>query len=210
MLATFVSALLAGFAIGIGGSVYLPLMGEHRIAGALLFSVGLFTVILFRLHLYTGKICYVLQTGGKPLSRIGNMSLILLGNAVGAAACGLLLSGKLSGVAAPLVAAKLEVPLLRVFCLAAFCGVLIYIAVEGYRRAPAGGVQAVIVLLGVAVFILAGFEHSVADIFYVAAARAASWEAVLFLAVVVAGNTVGGIAFASLHALYDRLTAKAA
>lgn len=64
-------SILAGIAIAIGAYINLKLGG---IAGAILFSVGLFLVCNFGLKLYTGRVGY---TG------IRKNLLILLGNAVG-------------------------------------------------------------------------------------------------------------------------------
>lgn len=58
-LATFISAVLAGAAISIGGAVFL--CTESRTAGAALFSVGLFAVCTLGLDLFTGKVCYIFQ-----------------------------------------------------------------------------------------------------------------------------------------------------
>lgn len=208
-MATLISSILSGVMIGIGGSVFVSLAAVSKIAGAILFAVGLFTVIVFRLHLYTGKICYAYTGSDKWYIRAANLALILFGNTIGASLAGFALSEKLMTAAAPIVAAKLSAPLWLVFILGAFCGILIYVAVEGNRRAP-DGVKAAMVFLGVSVFILAGFEHSIADIFYFAAAREVSLEGFIFLMVVVLGNTVGGMLFGWLHAMYDRLAEKEA
>ena len=53
----FVSAILAGFMIGMGGTVFLSL--DNKVLGACMFGVGLFTVVVFRLQLFTGKIGYI-------------------------------------------------------------------------------------------------------------------------------------------------------
>ena len=208
-MATLISSILAGVMIGIGGSVFVALSTVNKVAGAILFAVGLFTVIVFRLHLYTGKICYAYTGTDKWYVRTANLVWILFGNTIGASLAGFALSEKLMAQAGAIVQAKLQSPLWLVFVLGAFCGILIYVAVEGYRRAP-DGVKAAMVFLGVAVFILAGFEHSIADIFYFAAAREVSLEGFVFLMVVVLGNTVGGMLFGWLHATYDRLAEKEA
>ena len=51
----FVKSILAGIAIAIGAYINLKIGG---IAGAVLFSVGLFLVCNFGLNLYTGKVGY--------------------------------------------------------------------------------------------------------------------------------------------------------
>ena len=53
----FVSAILAGGCVGLGGIVFLSL--ENKVLGALFFTVGLFTICTFKLHLFTGKVCYM-------------------------------------------------------------------------------------------------------------------------------------------------------
>ena len=52
---TFVYAILAGVSIAIGGTVFLSV--ENKMIGALLFTVGLFTVCTFGFNLFTGKVC---------------------------------------------------------------------------------------------------------------------------------------------------------
>ena len=104
-MATLISSILAGVMIGIGGSVFVSLASVSKIAGAILFAVGLFTVIVFRLHLYTGKICYAYTGSDKWYIRVSNLALILFGNTVGASLAGFALSEKLE--------AKLLLQLLR-------------------------------------------------------------------------------------------------
>lgn len=204
-----ISSFLAGVMIAIGGSVYLAV--ENKVAGALLFSVGLFTILLFRLHLYTGKICYLISGEGAWQHRLLDVIITLLGNTCGAGVTGLALSYKLMETAAgPLVEKKLAIPLFYVFVYAIFCGILIYVAVEGFRTVQEGALKATIVFLCVSVFILSGFEHSIADIFYFFAARSLEGASLRFLLVVVLGNTVGGILFCELHRLYRFLEKKSA
>lgn len=45
-------SIMAGFLVGMGATIYLTL-GE--IAGALFFSLGLTTIVIFRFNLFTGK-----------------------------------------------------------------------------------------------------------------------------------------------------------
>ena len=56
-LKTFVSAIIAGMCIGMGGIVFLSL--ENKIAGAFFFTTGLFVICLYKFNLFTGKVCYV-------------------------------------------------------------------------------------------------------------------------------------------------------
>ena len=166
LLKLFLPALLAGLAIGVGGVVYLSV--ENRVAGALLFAVGLYAICLHGLNLFTGKVGYAL---GQGWGYAGGLAVIWLGNfagtALAAAAMGCTRQGAaLADKAAALCAAKLADSPVSLFVLGIFCGMLMYIAVEGYKRCG----NPLILFACVAAFILCGFEHCVADMFYFAAA----------------------------------------
>ena len=75
---TFVSGILAGISIAIGGLVFLSV--ENRVIGAALFTVGLFSVCSFGFHLFTGKVCYVFQ---QDRNYALDLPVIWLGNLAG-------------------------------------------------------------------------------------------------------------------------------
>ena len=79
-LKIFISSLLAGFCIVIGASVYLSLLATSKIVGSLLFGFGLFVIINFELHLYTGKVGFILDNKPKYLL---DLLVCLIGNFVG-------------------------------------------------------------------------------------------------------------------------------
>ena len=64
MAETLKKAIAAGFMIGIGAVIYISC--ENKIAGALLFTVGLFAVCAFGMNLFTGKIGYIISNKNKP------------------------------------------------------------------------------------------------------------------------------------------------
>ena len=76
----FALAVLAGIAIGIGGIVYLTM--ENKTAGALLFTVGLYTICTHGLNLFTGKAGYLVL---QPASYLVDLLLIWCGNLAGTA-----------------------------------------------------------------------------------------------------------------------------
>lgn len=197
----FLSAILAGVMIGIGGSVYLSLAAEgSKIAGAVLFSVGLFTIIVFKLYLFTGKVGYLFITNESVGIKTGNILLTLFGNFIGTFLMGSAFAERLilnTGVL-QIVEAKLSLTLTDAFLLAIPCGILMFVAVEGYKRAESEAVKAVIVAFCVSVFILSGFEHSIADMFYFAAAKMFDFESIMFLLIIIMGNLIGGAGFATL------------
>ncbi len=195
----FLSALLAGVCIALGGTAFLSL--ESKLAGALFFTVGLFVICLFKLHLFTGKVCYVFD---RDLSYALDLPFIWLGNLAGTflAAQALLLTRvgpALAEKAAALCRTKLADGPLSVFVLAVFCNVMIYIAVEGFAAAPHDLGRYLALFLGVAVFILCGFEHCVANMYYFSVASAWSGKTLVWLLLMTAGNAVGGVLFPLLR-----------
>ena len=170
----FVKSILAGIAIAIGAYINLNIGG---VAGAVVFSVGLFLVCHFQLNLYTGKVGY---TG------IINNLPILLGNAIGA----MILYFYPIDKAVEVVEKKLNTPLYITFINAFICGILIYAAVECFKHG-----KEYMVLLCVPAFILFGAEHCVADIGYLASAHMFSIKILAFVAIIVVGNSLGSLMF---------------
>lgn len=195
----FLLAVLAGIAIGIGGTVFLSL--ENRVAGALLFAVGLYAVCVHGLNLFTGKVGYLVV---QPKGYLLDLAVIWCGNLAGAWLAGegvrATRLAALAEKAALLCQPKLEDSLASLFLLGIFCGLLMYIAVDGYRA-----VQNPLLLFAcVAAFILCGFEHCIADMFYFSAARMWSPQALARVLVITAGNAAGGVLIPAVKKLQDK------
>lgn len=195
-LRVFLSSVLAGLSIGLGCLLFLSL--ENRIVGAALFTVGLFVVSTFGLHLFTGKVCYVFQNGKEYACQL---PLIWVGNFAGTGLTALLASltrnaPALREKALALCEVKLSDGLLSLFFLGVLCNLFIYIAVEGYKSNPHELGKYLSLFFGVMVFILSGTEHCVADMFYFWIAGAWSGHALLCILVITLGNSVGGILLA--------------
>ncbi len=188
----FLRALLTGFAIGIGGTVYLSC--DNKGLGAFLFGTGLFVILTFGFNLFTGKVGYAVE---KNPSYILDLAVIWLGNLAGTVIMGgMILCTRIRGIgdkAAEICAVKFNDNLLSIFILSVFCGMLMFIAADGFKNIqnPAG--QMLAVFLPVIVFILSGYEHCVANMFYFTVARVWSLNTVLYLLVMTAGNAVGGM-----------------
>ncbi|MCM1441307.1 MAG: formate/nitrite transporter family protein, partial [Roseburia sp.] len=82
---------------------------------------------------------------------------------------------------------------LSLFILGVLCNILIFIAVDGFKNNPHELGKYLSLFFGVTVFILCGFEHCVADMFYFTAAGAWSADALVRLLVITLGNAVGGV-----------------
>ncbi len=197
---TFVSGILAGMSIALGGVIFLSV--ENRMLGAFLFTVGLFSVCGFGFHLFTGKVCYVFQNDRDYAVRL---PVIWAGNLVGtglvAGAAALTRSGPaLSEKAAALAAVKTGDSLVSLFFLGLLCNIFIYIAVEGYGKLQHEVGKYLALVFGVMGFILCGTEHCVADMFYFWMGGAWSGRAVLAILAITAGNCAGGVLLPLLRA----------
>ncbi|MCR5331986.1 MAG: formate/nitrite transporter family protein [Lachnospiraceae bacterium] len=185
---SFIRSVCAGAAIALGGTVFLAC--SNKIVGSFLFSVGLLTVLVFGFDLFTGKAC-----NEAFIKSPGKLCLIWLGNFVGAVLFGLMVSTHttLFETAQTVAAAKLDKPFYVIIIDGIICEFCIAIAVRGYAKAEGTG-KYLAVILGVMVFILAGAEHCVADMFYLAAARTGTiLQAAIFLVWATVGNVIGGI-----------------
>lgn len=189
-----VSSILAGMCIGIGGCVYLGTWAcvgdELKWVGAILFTIGLFTVFTFGFDLYTGKVGYLVDN--KP-SYLGYLLVIFVGNFIGCAILGYMMpdSAIALDVQAKMVDTKLvaDPDYLRIFFKGVLCGILMFIAADHYKTKK----SYLAAFVCVPVFILSGFEHCIADMFYFCCAGAYSLDAAVFIIVVALGNAVGGI-----------------
>lgn len=180
-LKCLVRAILAGMMIGIGGCVFLGC--EVKWVGAILFAVGLFTIFSFRLDLYTGKVGYVFDN--KPPYLI-YLLVVIIGNFIGCLILGLMMP---LDAASTLAERKLaDYDFLRVLFKGVLCGMLMFIAADCYKNTK----SFIATFVCVPVFILAGFEHSIADMFYFCSAGAFSVDSLVFIITVLIGNAIGG------------------
>lgn len=196
-------AILAGICIALGGTVFLRLLGTFpgaNVVGALLFTVGLFTIVVKGFLLYTGKICYAFDN---PPSYLGFCGLVWLGNLIGTCFIAVLErctaiggAGGISVVAQNLVNAKMAQSYVSLFILGFLCNIFIYIAVNIYAKCPHELGKYLALFLGVSSFILCGTEHSVADMYYWAVSGilfTKPLESLTCLVVITLGNGVGGV-----------------
>ena len=206
VLSQFINAVIGGMMIGIGGCVSLSC--DNKYIGSALFSLGLFAIIQFGFGLYTGKVGYV------PLRRPSYLSeclFTLLGNTLGTFIDAILLQQTrifpaISEKAAASVDTKLGDSLWSAFILAVFCGILMFTAVENARLSNAAGghvEKTVGILFCVMVFILCGFNHCIADMFYIFLTGTLD-KAAAYLPIVILGNSVGGVLFPLLKKLTDK------
>lgn len=162
--------------------------------GALLFGIGLFVILSFGFNLFTGKVGYAVEN--KP-SYLGELGIIWIGNFAGAVLSVLLITQTrisiISDKATELCNIKLGDNITSVFILSFFCGILMFVAADGYKtiQNPVGQILAI--FLPVVVFILSGFEHCVANMYFFTIADLWSFKAFGYLIIMSLGNSIGGI-----------------
>lgn len=191
-------AILAGIMISLGGAVYLA--SENKIVGAILFSLGLTVILLQSFFLFTGKTAYIFEN---KFSYTLTLLLIWIGNLIGTIITGILIhfgSPKLADTANELCNKKLTQTPIETFILGALCGILVYIAVDYFNNgnSKSDAPKYILVFTCVPAFILCGFEHSIADMFYFSASTNLmifSVKGILYILLVSLGNLIGAVLF---------------
>lgn len=174
-------------AIGLGCWLFLTI--ENSIFAALLFSCGLLAVRLYQLNLFTGKIQYLWT---KKIT-IKEYLIILFGNLIGIALI-VLCSNLIGTEKVRIIAAnKISQPLLIALSKGIGCGMLMSLATfpDSPLWLSSGCVLA---------FILAGFNHCIADFFYLLAGQqfTVNW---IFTII---GNIIGGLIFTKFNPLIKK------
>jgi formate/nitrite transporter FocA (FNT family) len=151
----FVLAILAGAFIGLGamaattmwtGTEGIVPFGIARMLGGLVFSLGLILVVLGGAELFTA---------------LGTALLVFL------AGHHLLADGAVGKTALAIGEAKSSLPFVRAFFMGILCNVLVCLAVWICYGARTTTDKLLAVLLPIAAFVAAGFEHSVANMYFV-------------------------------------------
>lgn len=189
----FIKSVLAGIMIGIGGTIYLSI--DNKVVGASLFGIGLFMIVIYGFNLYTGKIGYLVDNFN--FKYIKMLVITLIGNFIGTFFVGYILKftriySLIHDKAKLLVNVKLDDSLISILILAFFCGILMYLAVNTYKENKDIS-KYLGVFLGVIVFILCGFEHCIANMYYFSVANIWSLNTLLYLLIMILGNSLGGM-----------------
>lgn len=188
MLKKIFNGISAGIMISIGCAIFL--ISENKVVGALLFPVALLVICYQGYALYTGKVGFV------PLSHtkedISVLLLCLLGNFLGVVSFSLLLGIAIPEIqqnAVKVCTSKLNQEWYQTLIRALFCGILMYVAVSIFKEKK----SAIGIIYAIPVFILSGFEHSIADMGYFGASQIVSFQAFVFLMITVVGNGIGAM-----------------
>ena len=160
-----IKSFLAGMLVSMGCVVFL--MAPDKIIGSFLFSFALFAIVNLKLDLYTGKIGYlVLNCNWKYVRDLG---LTLIGNFIGSFFTAFMIRQTrldIMEIVTTVTQVKLNDSYISLFILAIFCGMLMFLGVELFRSIESYVGKALSIVFVVMVFILSGFDHCIADMFY--------------------------------------------
>ena len=187
MADTFALSVLAGAFIALGaifattvtaGGGEVP-FGVLRLLGGLAFSLGLILVIVAGAELFTGNNLIVMAWASRRVrtSQVArNWAVVYLGNFLGAVStAGILYLGKqyefgdgAVGVQALAIAAsKTNLGFVQAVALGALCNGLVCLAVWLCYSARTTTDKILSIVPPIAAFVAAGFEHSVANMFFI-------------------------------------------
>ncbi|MFQ9979966.1 MAG: formate/nitrite transporter family protein [Finegoldia magna] len=205
-LADFLYAIMAGAFIAMGGVVFLSL--NNKIVGAFMFSLGLFAVCTLKYNLFTGKVGYLFNNDVKTY--LPWCLMVWVGNLVGSIIVAELV--RLTRVApgiieksAKLVQVKADDSLISLFVLGIFCNIMVVHAVDQYLNNPHEIGKYLGIIMSIMVFILCGFEHCIADMFYIQMARMWNSQTIIALIVITLGNVLGGILIPTMRNINTKL-----
>jgi formate transporter len=183
----FALAILAGAFIALGaifsttvaaGGSDLP-YGVARLLTGLAFTLGLILVVLAGAELFTGNNLIVMAWASRRISTtrlLGNWALVYAGNFVGAISTAALMyltrqytfgDGEVGRTALVIATGKVDLGFTQAVVLGAFCNALVCLAVWLTYGAHTTADKILAVVPPIAAFVAAGFEHSVANMYFI-------------------------------------------
>jgi formate transporter len=218
-------AMLAGSFIGLG-AVYFTLVRSDptlgfatgQVLGGLVFSLGLLLVVVAGAELFTGNNLLAMAWADRKVSTrevLRNWSVVCLGNLVGAVGLAVLVflsghaqmnGGRIAETSMAIATTKVELPFWTAFFRGVLCNVLVCMAVWMAIAGRSVVDKAIAIVFPVSAFVAAGFEHSVANMYFIPLAMLLQasgsvsevWPAITLggfignLVPVILGNLVGG------------------
>lgn len=223
-LKMFLLAVMAGLFIAFGAvtstiaSSGVGIAGAARLISGAVFPVGLTLVILAGSELFTGNCLIIIPvlTGEVRISAfIRCLFIVYLGNLIGSMiVAGLVVLGGIPVLhaATDTALAKVSLPFWEAFVRGVLCNILVCLAVWVSFAGKTPGSKIAAIYLPILAFVVCGFEHSVANMYYIpvgiltAAKHGAdipglTWGAMFLnnLLPVTLGNMAGGMALGAAY-----------
>ena len=203
MIKRILKAILSGILIGLAGVGFtITKNAGFIIISSLVFPIGLFLICTYKYDLYTGKIGYAIKNDEY---NILDYLLMLIFNLLGALFVGVLfrltikdnevLLNTIDNIAKTKFLELSFLNILLVLAKSTLCGVLVYIAVDLYKKSETLGAKVISVWIPIFFFVLLGLDHSIANMFYLGQAFSFTFSSFIFLIIAIIGNSVGAIIF---------------
>ena len=206
-LKRIIKALLSGTLIGIAGIAFIiAKYNGFKVLPSLLFPIGLFLICTFSYDLYTGKIGYLLKEDNEY--KILDLLLMLLFNLIGAFIVGILYyfsikDSEILNVTKDVWNAKFLslsfVNSIMILGKSMLCGVLVFIAVDLFKKTNSDFGKFIAVWIPIFLFVFLGLDHSIANMFYMAAAGTFTIYSFVDLIIAIIGNSLGSIIYYLLN-----------
>jgi formate transporter len=214
--------VLAGAFIGLGALMFTlvasdPTLGfaASRLLGGLVFSLGLVLVTVAGAELFTGNhLIAMAWASGEVSTRalLRNWALVCVANLVGAVGLALLVfwsghasmnAGAVARTAVRIATDKAALPAAELFFRGVLCNVLVCMAVWMAMAGRSVADKAVAIVFPITAFVAAGFEHSIANMYFfplamLLGAPLTALDMARNLGPVIAGNLVGGSVLVAL------------
>ena len=187
-LSTFILAMLAGAFIAFGAVLYTFVthdsamsMGITKLLGGLVFCLGLILVIVAGAELFTGNNLIVMAYVSRKVTAgqlLKNWGIVFAGNFVGALVIVLFMylsghlgvsGGKLSLYAIKIANAKVNLPFVEALFRGILCNVLVCLAVWLCFSGRSVTDKILAIIFPITVFVALGFEHCVANMYFIPA-----------------------------------------
>jgi formate transporter len=243
LLSMLMLSIMAGVFVGLG-AVYFVLIrsdaslgfASKQVLGGLAFSLGLFLVVVAGAELFTGNNLLAMAWADRKISTrelLRNWTIVCGGNFIGAASLALLIylsqhaemnNGAIAQEYLRIAASKVNMPFWTAFFRGVLCNLLVCMAVWMALAGRSVVDKAVAIVFPISAFVAAGFEHSIANMFFIplamllqtpeqvsAGATVITWAGFLSnMLPVIMGNIVGGSVLVGLvyYIIYLRAPAK--
>lgn len=214
-LNTVLLGIMAGIYVGLGGFANIVIgqtmvnidIGLMKFLGAAVFPVGLMLVVFTGSELFTGDTLMTMAVIDKKISfyqMIRTWVLVYLGNLIGSLILAFLIfkSGMISGPVKDLVfslaTGKLSLDFSVAIIRGILCNILVVLGIWFSHAAQDVVSKIWGIWFPIMLFVLAGFEHSVANMFFLPLARfsglGVSWASIWFQNIipVTIGNIISG------------------
>lgn len=181
----FVSAMLAGAFIGFGATYFMVFLGDttmpfaaQRMVGGICFCLGLVLVLCCGAELFTGNVLMVASWLSKKIPFSGvlrNWVIVWIGNFVGSLVAVFLIwfanvggmnAGAVGNAMVSVAVSKVTPDWLTLFGKGIMCNVMVCLAVWIGFSARTVADKVLGILLPISFFVAAGFEHCVANMFF--------------------------------------------